>query len=544
MNTTAVPTQAARPASRWLILARAGWVVITVLALALILGGLPGRFISLLAGYERSLGGTAIVPAAAAAYAVTLVAAVVLVHVALATILFLRAPRDPVALLVAVTLSANGALLPLAFLYGEVALPPYSRFLVNVVACAGLISSIFTLYLFPDGRFVPRWTLALAAVWAVVSLLAVFIPTGLGSFTHWPLLLQAALLLIWVVTGLYAQFYRYTEVSDLTQRQQAKWAAAGLLAAAMTPLVYFLSFAVLPAMDLELLPSQLINRIGPAILTLPALGGLVGMTLLALGMMIFPTSFVIAVLRYRLWDIDFVINRTLVYGSLTAVVVVIYGLIVGGLTLVLQTQASAALAVVAAVVVALLALPLRQRLQRAVNRLMYGERDDPWAVLSKLAMTLEAASAPADLLPNLARNVAESLRLPYVAISVGDGEGSRVVAEHSPSPPAPLPEGEGSAGKLPSPPGRGVGGEGTARPALTWPNGETLPLIYQGAVVGQLFVAQRAPGEAFSSADRRLLADLARQAGPAVHAVQLTADLQRSRQRLVTTREEERRRRR
>ncbi|MCB0231847.1 MAG: hypothetical protein KDH90_22455, partial [Anaerolineae bacterium] len=94
---------------------------------------------------ERSLGGTVIAPGAAAAYAIALVAAVVLVHVALATTLFARAPRDPVALLVAVTLTVNGALLPLAFLYGEVALSPPLRFLVNAVACAGLITSIFTL---------------------------------------------------------------------------------------------------------------------------------------------------------------------------------------------------------------------------------------------------------------------------------------------------------------------------------------------------------------------------------------------------------------
>lgn len=419
MNTTAVPTQAARPASRWLILARAGWVVITVLALTLMLAGLPGRFLSLLAGYERSLGGTAIVPAAAAAYAVILVAAVVLVHVALATILFLRAPRDPVALLVAVTLSANGALLPLAFLYGEVVLPPPSRFLVNVVACAGLISSIFTLYLFPDGRFVPRWTLALAAVWAVVSLLAVFIPTGLGSFTHWPLLLQAALLLIWVVTGLYAQFYRYTEVSDLTQRQQAKWAAAGLLAAAMTPLVYFLSFAVLPAMDLELLPSQLINRIGPAILTLPALGGLVGMTLLALGMMIFPASFVIAVLRYRLWDINRLVSRTLAYTLLTATLLLLYL----GAVVALQTlfgsrigETSPLVIVVSTLVIAALFNPLRRRIQAAIDRRFNRRKYDAAQTLARFAVTARDEVDLDQLLAELRGVISETMQPSQVSI--------------------------------------------------------------------------------------------------------------------------------
>ena len=211
----------------------------------------------------------------------------------------------------------------------------------------------------------------------------------------------------------------------------------------MTPLVYFLPSVLLTAMDVSGLPNLLVNRIGPGLFAVPALAGVLLLLALRLLSLLFPVSFGVAILRYRLWDIDLVINRTLVYGSLTAVVVALYVLIVGGLALVLQTQASLAAAVAAAVVVALLALPLRQRLQRSVNRLMYGERDDPRAVLSKLAMTLETASAPADVLPNLARSVAESLRLPYVAISVRDGEGSRVVAQHPPSPPAPLPRGRG-----------------------------------------------------------------------------------------------------
>ena len=522
--------------------ARLAWIAVTLLVLALELAGLAALYDLQLARFSQSLSDAGISAAAMAALVVAVNLAVVLAHLAVATLVYLRRPRDPVALLVAFTLVTNGALLPLVFTFQSVALAPAMQLALNFIVFLGLVTSVATLYVFPDGRFVPRWTPLLLAVWALGGFLAIFFPALPISPATWPQAVQLAILALWVGAGLYAQIFRFEHAAGPVEQQQIKWAGLGLLAAAVTPLIYFLPSVILPAIDVSGLPNLLVNRIGPALFAVPALAGVLLLLALRLLSLLFPISFGVAILRYRLWDIDFVINRTLVYGSLTAVVVVIYGLIVGGLTLVLQTQARAALAVAAAVVVALLALPRRQRLQRAVNRLMYGERDDPWAVLSKLAMTLEAASAPADVLPNLARSVAESLRLPYVAISVGDGEGSRVVVEHSPSPPAPLPEGEGSAGKLPSPPGRGAGGEGTARPALSCPGGETLPLVYQGAVVGQLFVAQRAPGEAFSSADRRLLADLARQAGPAVHAVQLTADLQLSRQRLVTTREEERRR--
>ena len=440
---TAVNTDSTVPATiapgrkAWLVAARAAWVVITVLAVTLLLAGLPARFITLLEGYERSLGGTAIVPAAAAAYAIALTAAVVLVHVALATILFVRAPRDPVALLVAVTLSANGALLPLAFLYGEVILPPPARFLVNAIACIGLISSIFTLYLFPDGRFVPRWTLLLAALWAVVSLLTVFAPVGIGSLSDWPLLLQAALLLIWVVTGLYAQYFRYTEVSDPTQRQQAKWAAAGLLAAAMTPLVYFVSFAVLPDMDLELLPSQLVNRIGPALLTVPALGGLIGMTLLALGMMIFPASFVIAVLRYRLWDIDRLLSRTLSYTLLTATLLLLYF----GTVIALQTlfgarvgATSPLVIVVSTLIIAALFNPLRRRIQEAIDRRFYRRKYDAAQTLARFAATARDEVDLDQLLAELKRVIAETMQPAHVSIWLLDESAARRSAPPDESP--------------------------------------------------------------------------------------------------------------
>ena len=146
---------------------------------------------------------------------------------------------------------------------------------------------------------------------------------------------------------------------------------------------------------------------------------------------------------------------------------------------------------------------------------MYGERDDPYAVLSRLGQRLEGTLAPEDVLPTIVETVKESLKLPYTAITLKQEDAFVVVAASG----TPVNE------------------------ALS------LPLIYQNQPVGQLLLGLRAPGESFSSADRRLLDDLAREAGVAVHAVRLTTnlqrmtdDLQRSRERLVTTREEERRR--
>ncbi len=225
-------------------------------------------------------------------------------------------------------------------------------------------------------------------------------------------------------------------------------------------------------------------------------------------LLVVPIFTYISIVRHHLYDIDVVINRTLVYGALTSCVVGIYVLAVVALGALFQTQGNIAVSLLATGLVAVLFQPLRSRLQRGVNRLMYGERDDPYAVVSRLGRRLEATLAPDRVLPTLVETIAQALKLPYAAILLKDGEEFRTAAAYG----SPLGE------------------------------PETLPLVYQREEIGRLVIAPRAPGEGFSVADRRLLEDLARQAEVAVHAVRLTSDLQHSRERLVATREEERRR--
>jgi signal transduction histidine kinase len=221
-----------------------------------------------------------------------------------------------------------------------------------------------------------------------------------------------------------------------------------------------------------------------------------------------PVFTYIAIVRHHLYDINVVINRTLVYGALSACVVGIYVLAVVALGALFQTQGNLAVSLLATGLVAVLFQPLRSTLQRGVNRLMYGERDDPYAVISRLGRRLEAALAPDTVLPTVAETIAQALKLPYAAVLLKEGEGFRTAAAYG------SPRGEP----------------------------ETLPLIYQRVEIGRLVLSPRAPGEGFSDEDRSLLEDLARQAEVAVHAVRLTTDLQHSRERLVATREEERRR--
>ena len=221
-----------------------------------------------------------------------------------------------------------------------------------------------------------------------------------------------------------------------------------------------------------------------------------------------PLSAGFAILKYRLYDIAVVIQRSLVYGALTVFVLAVYGGLVALAQAVSRERLGVALAVVAAAIVAVALAPLRERVQRGVDRLLYGERRDPYGVLSRLSRRLEAAIAPEEVLPAVVETVALALKLPYAAVELRDDADAHVEAAY-----------------------------GTPKGSI-----ERIPLHYRGEIVGDLVLGTRAGEDEFAPADRRLLEDLARQAGVAAHAVALTRALQRSRERLVAAREEERRR--
>lgn len=213
-----------------------------------------------------------------------------------------------------------------------------------------------------------------------------------------------------------------------------------------------------------------------------------------------------AVLRLGAFEMERIVNRTLVYGVLTVAIALLYVVLVGGSVLLVRDQFGFAAALVATGIVVLLAQPVRDALQRGINRLMYGDRDDPYRALARLGQRIETSLAPRELLEAVVASVSDALRVPYVAIEV-EGEDGVLLAE-----------------------------------ARGRPGGETirLPLLHQAEQVGQLLVSPRAEGP-MSAKDRRLLTDLARQAAPAAYALGLNLELQRSRGRLVATREEERR---
>ncbi len=494
---------ATRP--RWLAVARAAWVVVAAAQLIIFVASLlaywpqlnticaePSRngcnFTQLTPVTREALEQLGVTIGAYAGYTLSIHMVASLALIAVGLLVFWRRSDGWYGLFVSLLLVTFGAIGPSAVLFDafEWAYPELTAPIAVWNALALLVFPALGLFLvtFPDGRFVPRWSFVIVVLWI---LQAVFFET----IDALPAPLFAAeLLLVWGST-LAVQVYRYRRVSDAAQRQQTKWVLFGFALGVSTIIAALLGSFAFPGFGERGSAFQLLEGTWVALLFTPI-----------------PLSIGIAVLRYRLWDIDPIINRTLVYGALTVAVVGIYVLVVGYLGAVFRTGGNLPISLVAAGIVAVLFAPLRNALQRLVNRLMYGERDDPYAALSRLGRRLEATLAPEEVLSTIVETVRDALRLPYAAIGMGSGAAPEVAA---------------SAGE---------------------PVDDLLrlPLVYQNEPVGELLLGPRAPGEGFSAADRRLLEDLARQAGIAVHAVRLTSDLQRSRERLVTAREEERRR--
>lgn len=225
--------------------------------------------------------------------------------------------------------------------------------------------------------------------------------------------------------------------------------------------------------------------------------------------MLFPVSIGIAILQQGLWDINIAISRTLIYGVLSALIVALYVAIAGVFGLLFQTQTNIYSGLAAAAIIAVIFQPLRDHLQRRVNRLLYGQRDDPTAVINRLAQHVERAERPTDILPNLVQAIAHTLKIPYAAIWL-PADGQRTM------------------------------------PAATWgqapPQTKTIPLTYHQQMVGHLVVAPRGPQEAFTKNEQELLAAIAALSAAAVRSLQLADELRLSRQRIVNAREDERRR--
>jgi signal transduction histidine kinase len=347
----------------------------------------------------------------------------------------------------------------------------------------GLLILFF--YIFPSGQFALRWTLGLAAT------LGLWITLGLfnRSLLLWylPSLTFIPVAIGWVATGVASLIYRYRS-SDKFQRQQIRWIVwgAGMSAIGLMlqifPTRFFLDASTQVFYDFVLYP---LGQVLKACL---------------------PVSIAFAILRYRLWNIELVLNRVLVYGSLSVLTMLGYLGTVFIMQALFTGLSNPIISFFATGIVAVLFEPLRRRLQRAVNRMIYGERDDPYAVLTRLASTLQGTPTADEVLPSIAQTIVNSLKIPYVAILL-DQDGEEKLA---------------------------------ASFGMETSDLVSFPLVHQGETIGSLHVARRGPREEFSEADRSLIENIAHQAGAAAQTVRLNAELIRSRAQIVNEREDER----
>ncbi|HEX5850321.1 MAG TPA: hypothetical protein VFY59_14085, partial [Rubrobacter sp.] len=362
------PTQAT-PRRLLLLAARVAWVAIAAITLlGAFASSVPARYAELAHPSENVGEAIAELGLSATAYAlynVALDTIFVSVFAMIAIIIFWRRSGDPIALLVATMLVVWGPLNGLFVLapgstdgmYG-----PLQAILGSVLTYLGYITWMLFFYLFPSGRFVPGWTRWLALLYGVFFFgLWTFTPYGPESWP--PPLFGAAVLMVWG-SFLVAQVYRYARVSSPVERQQTKWVVFGTSVALVGVLATI--FTLGAAVDLR--PDQVAER-------------MLSMFLMDAFMLALPISIGIAVLRSRLFEIDTIINRTLVYGSLTLMLAAVYFAGVVGTQYVFravtgQERLPQLIVVVSTLAIAALFSPLRRRVQSFIDRRFYRRKYD------------------------------------------------------------------------------------------------------------------------------------------------------------------------
>jgi hypothetical protein len=397
---------------RSLVLARSAWVSLAVAILGLDIAGIPysyALFSETCTGARcvelgrltpegvRELQQVGISPEFYAAYAgVGLPTVVTLVFFALAAVIFWRRSEDRMALFGSFMLLVFGGAAIAGTMHSLAEIYPVLWFPTSLLDYVGQLSFGIFLYLFPDGTFVPRWTR-----WLALAAALMFVPDVF--FEESPLsALTDPLFFIFIGSLLFAQIYRYRRVSTPAQRQQTKWVVFGFSVA----LAGFMGVVFL----YEAVPT--IGGAGP-------LGEMIGATLVYGFLLLIPLSIAVAILRSRLYDIDVIINRTLVYGPLTATLVTLYfGVVVLMQRLfVALTEGESTLAVVAStLVIAALFSPLRRRIQSLVDRRFYREKYDARKTLETFSARLRDETDLQALDEELVGIVRETMQPAHVSV--------------------------------------------------------------------------------------------------------------------------------
>ena len=415
---------------RLLVMVRGAWMLVVACTLAIFGASLPvyiaqlqtpcagpACFYTLLSPEQvEALKALGLSPGDYIAYTVALTLVLVVVCVVVSLVLVWRRPDDRMALLVALMLVPFGPILVTNSVSGSASLWQVPNVCLYFLALSLLV---LVFLLFPGGQFVPRWMR-----WTPVVLLAglvpsTFMPNSLAAQLGWPVSLGEGVLVVAV------QLYRYRRVSSLLQRHQTKWVVFGLT----VPLLVFVGGGVLQFMVPGLADPHSLYPVA-----YNAVSACLSLSI--------PLSFGFALLRYRLWDIDLLINKALVYGLLTGLLGALYaGLIIGLESLAGLLGETAAqnpvVLVVSTLAIALLFLPARRRIQALIDRRFYRKNYEAGKVLAAFAARLREAPDLEQICEQLIAGVQETMQPTQVSLWLRQPGRHPIDQAHRLDPPGP-----------------------------------------------------------------------------------------------------------
>jgi hypothetical protein len=228
-------------------------------------------------------------------------------------------------------------------------------------------------YIFPTGKFAPRWTRWATAIWALIFFFSSFFPDSSLNINQWPTALAAVVVVPLFASLAVAQIERYRTVSDAIARLQTKWIVAVTIVGVATFLVSVSTVLVRASEERLFYRYWILTDLGFSLLTY-----------------LLPIAIGIAILRYRLWDIDIIIRKTVQYGVLTAVLgLVYYGsvLLLQGLFTRVTGQESAVALVLSTLLIAALFTPSRRRIQEFIDGRFFRKKYNAQQVLAQFAQT-------------------------------------------------------------------------------------------------------------------------------------------------------------
>ncbi len=402
----AVPNADTRLTGPWLVIARVVWVVLVVPSIVFFIISVPPYYLQLLRGcvdgITCSIAG-ALPPQIlhspgfpAIVYVVLLTSFFVIVQAiwyAIGFLLFWRRSDDWLALLAAFALVEFIG--PLAISSSIIILP------ASLLSFLGNAALLMLFLLFPNGRLVPRWVGPILALVIIFQFFNNLPSKGTPFDNNWPWWLLLPIYLVLFGAIVISQIYRYRRISTPVQRQQTKWVVLGAMAAIGMYLVLLVPSLLIPSINNTVLWNEAWSLLLPIATTL------------------IPLSIGFSILRYRLYDIDLLINRTLVYGTLTVILALIYfGSIVGLQALlrgIINANSSVAI-VISTLVIAAIFQPLRRRIQAIIDRRFYRRKYDAARTIAAFSATLRNEVDLTQLSEHLVSVVEETMQPKYISL--------------------------------------------------------------------------------------------------------------------------------